>query len=127
MTSKNELSVVVSIGYQPVNSRWYPKSPGLSSDKILTLPDEFIIKGRKQKKKTSHKSGSSNLLVHKTKSIMKLIIFVFSVVLKVVLPNSKIFVSEKLVLLNNVWSMLTKLFRSVRRSLLYKGQWKKNE
>ena len=39
------------------------------------------------------------------------------------MPNSKICVSEKSVLSNSVWSMLTKLFRSVRSSLLYKGQW----
>ena len=54
-----------------------------------------------------------------------LIIFVFSFALKMVLPNSKICVSAKLVTSNSVWSMLTKLFGSVRRSLLYKGQWKK--
>ena len=35
------------------------------------------------------------------------------------------FVSEKSVLSNGVWSMLTKLFRSVRSSLLYKEQWRK--
>ena len=58
-------------------------------------------------------------------SIVKLIIFVFSFALKVVLPHSKIYVSEKLVLSNSVWSMLTKLFRGVRPSLLYKGQWRK--
>ena len=100
MTSKKELIVVVPNGYQPVNSRWYPKSPG-----------------RKQEKNTIHKSGSSNLLVEKTKSVDKLIIFVFSFALKVVLPNSKIWVSEKSVLSNSVRSMLTKLFRSVRRPL----------
>ena len=57
--------------------------------------------------------------------IVKLIIFVFSLALKVVLPNSKVCVSEKLVLSNNLWSMLTKLLRSVWRSLLNKGQWRK--
>ena len=77
------------------------------------------------KKNTIHKSGSSNVLVDKTKSVVKLIIFVFTIALKVVLPNSRICVSEKSVLSNSVWSMLTKLFRSVRRSLLYKGQWRK--
>ena len=125
MTSKKELSVVVSNGYQPVNSRWCPKSPGLTSDKILLLSDESLLKGE-DKKNTIHKSGSSNLLVDKTKSIVKLIIFVFTIALKVVLPNSKICVSEKSVLSNSVWSMLTKLFRIVRRSLLYKGLWRKN-
>ena len=100
------------------------KSPGLTSDKILLLSDESLLKGE-DKKNTIHKSGSSNLLVDKTKSIVKLIIFVFSFALKVVLPNSKICVSEKSVLSSSVWSMLTKLFRSVRRSLLYKGQWRK--
>ena len=55
----------------------------------------------------------------------RLIIFVFSFALKVVLPNSKICVSEKSVLSNSVWSMLTKLLRSGWRSLLYKGQWRK--
>ena len=103
-------------------SRWCPKSLGLASDKILLLSDESSLKGEDWKKKnTIHKSGSSNLLVDKTKSIVKLLIFVFSYAL----PNSKICVSEKSVLSNSVWSMLTKLLRSVRRSLLYKGQWRK--
>ena len=68
MTSKKELDVVVSNGYQSV---W------------------IVVKGRRQKN-TIHKSGSSNLLVDKTKSIAKLIISVFTTALKVVLPNSKI-------------------------------------
>ena len=97
------------------------KSPGLTSDKILLLSDESLLKGEDKKYTTIHKSGSSNLLVDKTKSIVKLINFVFTIALKVVLPNSKICVSEKSVLSNSLWSMLTKLFRSVRRSLLYKG------
>ena len=66
-----------------------------------------------------------NLLVVKTMLVVKLIIFVFFIVLKLALPNSKICVSEKSVLSNNVWSMLTKLFRRVRCSLLYKGQRRK--
>ena len=101
------------------------KSPGVTSDKILLLPDESLLKGEDKKKNTIHKSGSSNLLVDKTKLVVKLIIFAFTIVLKVVLPNSKICVSEKSVLSNSVWSMFTKLFRSVRRSLLYKEQWRK--
>ena len=125
MTSKKELIVVVSNGYQATNSRWCPKSPRLASDKILLLSDESLLKGEDRKKNTIHKSGSSNLLVDKTKSIVKLIIFVFSFALKVLLRNSKICVSEKSILSNSVWSMLTKLFRSVQRSLLYKGQWRK--
>ena len=72
-------------------------------------------------------SGSSNLLVNRTKSIVKLIIFVFSFSLKAVVPNSKVSVSEKLILSNNLWFMLTKLLRSVRHSLRYSGQWRKNE
>ena len=126
MTLKKELSVVVSNGCQPVDSPWCPKSPRLASDKILLLSDESLLKGEDRKTSIIHKSGSSNLLVvDNTKSTVKLIIFVFSFALKVVLPNSKICVSEKSVLSNSVWSMLTKLFRSVRRSLLYKGQWRK--
>ena len=92
---------------------------------ILLLSDESLLKGEDRKKNTVHKTGSSNLLVDKTNSIVKLIIFVFSIALKVVLPNGKICVSQKLVLSNSVWSMLTKLFRSGRRSLLYKGQQRK--
>ena len=76
------------------------------------LPDESLLKGEDKKKNTIHKSGSSNLLVDKTKSIVKLIIFVFTIALKVVLRNSKICVSEKSVLSNSVWPMLTKLLRS---------------
>ena len=71
MTSKKELNVVVSIGYQPVNSRCCPKSTGLTSDKILSMSDESLLKGEDRKKNTIHKSGSSNPLVDKTKSIVK--------------------------------------------------------
>ena len=69
------------------------------------LSDESLLKGE-DKKNTIHKSGSSNLLVDKTKSIAKLIIFVFTIALKVVLPSSKICVSEESVLSNSLWSML---------------------
>ena len=72
MTSKEELNVVASIGYQPVNSRCCPKSTGLTSGKILSLSDESLLKGEDRKKNTIHKSGSSNPLVDKTKSILKL-------------------------------------------------------
>ena len=72
MTSKNEINVVVSIGYQPVNSRCCPKSPGLTSDKILSLSDESFLRREDRIKNTVHKSGSSNPLVDKTKSIVKL-------------------------------------------------------
>ena len=72
MTSKNELNVVVSIGYQPVNSRCCSKSSGLTSDKILSLSDELFLRREDRKKNTVHKSGSSNPLVDKTKSIVKL-------------------------------------------------------
>ena len=125
MTSKKGISVVLSNCYQPLNSHWCPKSPGLSSDKILLLSDESLLKEKDRKKETIHKSGSSNLLVDKTKSIVKLIIFVFSFALKVVLLNSKVYVSEKLVLSNSWWSMLSELLKNGRRSLLYKGQWRK--
>ena len=67
-------------------------------------------------------------VVHRISYLTKqsqLINFVFNIALKVVLPNSKICVGEKLVLSNSIFSMLTKLFRSVQRSLLYKGQWRK--
>ena len=72
MISKKELNVVVSIGHQPVNSRCCPKSTGLTSDKILSLSHESSLKGEDRKKNTIHKSGSSNPLVDKTKSIIKL-------------------------------------------------------
>ena len=90
------------------------QSPGLTSDNILLLSDESLLKGE-DRKKTIHKSGSSKLLVDKTKSIVKLMILVFSIALKVVLPNSKICVPEKSVVSNSVWSMLPKMFRSVRK------------
>ena len=51
MTSKKELIVVVSNGYQPVNESLMSKSPGLTSDKILLLSDEFLLKGEDKKKK----------------------------------------------------------------------------
>ena len=124
MTSKKEINVVVSNIYQPVNNHWCPKSSGLASDKILSLSDELLLKGE-GRKDTIHKSSSSNLLVDKTKSMAKLIIFVYSFALRVVLPNSKICISKESVLSNSVWFMLAKLLRSGWRSLLYKGQWRK--
>ena len=50
MTSKAELNVVVSLGDQPLNSRWCPKSPGLASDKIVLLSDESLIEGKNRNK-----------------------------------------------------------------------------
>ena len=47
---KKELTVVVSNGYQPVNSRWCPNSPELTSDRILLLSDESLLKGEDRKK-----------------------------------------------------------------------------
>ena len=98
MTSKKELNVVLlSNGYQPVNIRWCPKSPGIISDRILLSCDESLLNGedkkkkkkKKKKKNTIHESGTSNLLVDKTKSIDKSIIFVFTIALKVVLPKQQ--------------------------------------
>ena len=50
MTSKKELNVVVSNGYQPVNESLMSKSPGLTSDKILLLSDESLLTGEDRKK-----------------------------------------------------------------------------
>ena len=50
MASKKELSVVVSNGYQPVNSSSCYKSPALTSDKIILLSDESLLKGEDRKK-----------------------------------------------------------------------------
>ena len=50
MTSKKELSVLVSNGYHPVNSCWCPRSLGPTSDKILLLSDESLLKGEDRKK-----------------------------------------------------------------------------
>ena len=50
MASKEELSVVVSNGYQPVNSGACYKSPSLTSDKIILLSDESLLKGEDRKK-----------------------------------------------------------------------------
>ena len=49
MKSKKELSVVVSKGYQPVNESQMSKSPTLTSDKILLLSDESLLKGEDKK------------------------------------------------------------------------------
>ena len=53
ITSKKELSVVVFNGYQPLNSRWYPKSPGLALGNILLLTDESLLKEEDRKKNYS--------------------------------------------------------------------------
>ena len=50
MTSKTELNVVVPNDYQPLDSSWCPKSPGIALDKILLLSDESLFRGRRQKK-----------------------------------------------------------------------------
>ena len=47
-------------------------------------------KKKKDKRIAFHKSGPSNLLVDRTKLIVKLIIFVLSFVVKDELPNSNI-------------------------------------
>ena len=49
MTSKKELNVVVSNGNQPANESLMSKSPGLTSDKILLLSDESLLKGEDKK------------------------------------------------------------------------------
>ena len=51
MTSKKELSVVISNGYQSVNSRLCPKNPGLTSNKNFLLSDESLLQGEDRKKK----------------------------------------------------------------------------
>ena len=51
MTSKKELTVVVSNGYQVANSCLCPKSPGLASGKILLLSNESLLKEEDRKKK----------------------------------------------------------------------------
>ena len=45
---------------------------------------------REEKKVTVHKSGPSNLIVDKTKSMVMLIIFVLSFVVKDEFPNSNV-------------------------------------
>ena len=49
---------------------------------------------------TAYKSGQSNFLVYRTKSMVKLIIFVFSFVVKDEFPNSNFWVSKESVLPN---------------------------
>ena len=61
MTSKKELIVIVSNGYQQLNSCWCPKSPGLASDKILLLSDELLLKGEDRKKHYSQKRPFESL------------------------------------------------------------------
>ena len=78
---------------------------------------------RQGKKITVHKSGSSNFLVDRTKTMVKLIIFVSLFIVKDEFPNSKVRVRKMSVLSNNLWWILLKLFWSVQRSLLYKRQW----
>ena len=50
MTSKKELNVVVSNGYQPVNESLMSKSPGLTSDKILLLSEKLLLNGEDKKR-----------------------------------------------------------------------------
>lgn len=62
-----------------------------------------------------------NFSVDKTKSMVKLIIFVLSFVVNNEFPNSNVWVKKESLYL---WSILVKLFRSVQRLLLYKGRWR---
>ena len=55
MTSKKELSVAVSNGYHPLNSCWFPKSPGLALDKILSLADQSYLRDKAEQKYYSKK------------------------------------------------------------------------
>ena len=80
---------------------------------------------REGKETTIYKSGPSNHLVDRAKSMVKFIIFVLPIVVKDEFPNSNIWAKEVSVLSNNLWSILLKLLRTVQRSLLYKGQWRK--
>ena len=50
IASEKELCVVVSNGYQLLNNRGCPKSPGLASNKILLLSDESLLKGEDRRK-----------------------------------------------------------------------------
>lgn len=47
---------------------------------------------------TVHESGPLNLLVNRVRSVVRLINFILPFLLKVVMPNSKVYVSEKSVL-----------------------------
>ena len=123
MTSKKELSVVVSNGYHPLNSRWCPKSPGLALDKIL-----FWLMNRYLKDKTEQKYYSKKWLIESLSWQKKVncqvdYFCVFFCVKSCIAKQQNL--CEKSVLSNSVWSVLTKLFRSVRRSLLCKKQWRK--
>ena len=67
----------------------------------------------RKRKITVHKSGPFNLLVDRAKSMVKLIIFVLSFVVKDEFPNSNVWVREESLLSNNLWSVLLKLFTEV--------------
>ena len=113
--SKTEPNLVVSNGY-PISHYIVVDVPSvLDSPRIrfFCCVMNHLLKDETEKNITIPKIDPSNLLVNRIKSIVKLVIFVLSFVLKAVLPNSKVSVSEKLVRSNNVWSMLTKLLRSV--------------
>ena len=56
---------------------------------------------RKEIKITVHKSGPSNLLVDRTNSMVKLIIFVLPFVVKDEFPNINVQIREESVLSNN--------------------------
>ena len=113
--SKTEPNLVVSNGY-PISHYIVVDVPSvLDSPRIrfFCCVMNHLLKDETEKNITIPKIDPSNILVNRIKSIVKLVIFVLSFVLKAVLPNSKVSVSEKLVRSNNVWSMLTKLLRSV--------------
>ena len=123
MTSKTEINVIVSNGYQPLSSCWCPKSPGLASDKILLLSDESLLEGEDRKKYYSWKWLIECLSWQNKVNCQVDYFCVFFCVKGGIAKQQGLC---KLELSNNEWFILTKLLTSVRRSLLYKGQWRKN-
>ena len=115
--------MIVSNGWQPVNSRWWPKSLELASDKILLLSDESLLKREDRKKMLFTKWLIESLCWQKKVNCQVDYFCVFFCVKSCIAKQQNL--CEKSVLSNSVWSVLTKLFRSVRHSLLCKKQWRK--
>ena len=92
---------------------------------FCSLMNRYFREKTEKAKMTVCKSDPFHLVVDRAKSIVKWIIFMLSFLLKTVLANIKFCVSQKLVLSNNLSSMLTKLLRGIQHSLLYREQWRK--
>ena len=98
-----------------LNTKRMPKTKLTITYINFVMPTYLQLFERERKKITVDKSGKPNLLVDRTKSMVKLIIFTLPFVVKDEFLKSSVWSRKSRYYL----TILLKLFRSVQRSLLY--------